>query len=79
MQIKNILLSTCVCMAISLTSASIKATENDSEQTTDVINIHVGQREADGSYLFNPQGRKEISLSTLDWAPYIAQNICGQG
>lgn len=39
----------------------------------------VAENGADGSYIFNPGGSKKVTLSTLNWAPYIDESICGQG
>lgn len=33
----------------------------------------------DGSFEFNPDADKSVTLATLDWAPYIDRDICGQG
>jgi len=30
-------------------------------------------------YIFNQQSNKKIKLSTLDWPPYIGQNLCNKG
>ncbi len=39
----------------------------------------VGSRSRAGGYLFNSGAEKNITLATLNWAPYIAEDICGQG
>ncbi|XOV78289.1 MAG: substrate-binding periplasmic protein [Aestuariibacter sp.] len=33
----------------------------------------------DGAFEFNPEGEQSVTLATLDWAPYIDREICGQG
>ncbi len=38
-----------------------------------------GKKIAPHSYLFNEGASKKISITTLDWAPYIGETICGQG
>lgn len=38
-----------------------------------------GEKQSEGSYIFNKGGKDTIVMATLDWAPYIAEDICGQG
>ena len=38
-----------------------------------------GYHDQKGAWVFNPDGKKRISMATLDWMPYIGENICGQG
>ncbi len=39
----------------------------------------VGEKTAPRTYVFNKGGFPKISIVTLDWAPYIGENICKQG
>ncbi|MCP4022468.1 MAG: amino acid ABC transporter substrate-binding protein [Desulfobacteraceae bacterium] len=42
--------------------------------------ISVTAREINkNSFVYNEGAKKKISITTLDWAPYIAQEMCGQG
>jgi polar amino acid transport system substrate-binding protein len=43
------------------------------------LNSIVGEKIAPHTYVFNKGGGAKISIATLDWAPYIGENICKQG
>ena len=38
-----------------------------------------GEKIKEGEYIFNKGQSKHITLATLDWPPYVAHDICGQG
>lgn len=38
-----------------------------------------GEKTAPHTYIFNKGAQKKISITTLNWAPYIGENICRQG
>ena len=38
-----------------------------------------GKKVKKGVYLFNEGAEKKITITTLDWPPYIGENICKQG
>ncbi len=38
-----------------------------------------GEKIKSGKYIFNKGKSKKISLVTLDWPPYVAEQINGQG
>jgi len=40
---------------------------------------HIQGSSINNTYVFNAGAKKKVSLSTLEWAPYIGQNICKQG
>ena len=40
---------------------------------------HIQGHNINNAYVFNAGAKKKVSLSTLEWAPYIGQNICKQG
>ncbi len=40
---------------------------------------HIQGKNINNTYVFNAGAKKKVSLSTLEWAPYIGQNICKQG
>ena len=42
-------------------------------------NYHIQGKNVNNTYVFNAGAKKKVSLSTLEWAPYIGQNICNQG
>lgn len=39
----------------------------------------VGEKTAPHTYVFNQGGEPKISIATLDWAPYVGENMCKQG
>jgi len=39
----------------------------------------IGERTGLHTYIFNKGAPKKISLTTLNWPPYIGETICGQG
>ena len=41
--------------------------------------IVLGKKISTGTYLYNKGAKKKIKITTLDWPPYIAENICRQG
>ncbi|WP_425325574.1 substrate-binding periplasmic protein [Planctobacterium marinum] len=41
--------------------------------------VFEGFKRADGAWIFNPDAQKVIKMATLDWMPYIGENVCGQG
>ncbi|MBF0353311.1 MAG: transporter substrate-binding domain-containing protein [SAR324 cluster bacterium] len=43
------------------------------------VNTIKGEKLSDNSFLFNKGATKKIKIATLDWAPYIGQDICKQG
>jgi polar amino acid transport system substrate-binding protein len=38
-----------------------------------------GKKISENTYLFNQGGKKKITITTLDWEPYIGSSICQQG
>lgn len=40
---------------------------------------HIQGNPINNTYVFNSGAPKKVSLSTLEWAPYIGQSICNQG
>lgn len=38
-----------------------------------------GFQNPEGAWVFNPESDKVISMATLNWMPYIGENMCGQG
>ena len=40
---------------------------------------HVVGKEVLGGYRFNEGAKKTVNLSTLNWAPYVGENICNKG
>ncbi len=38
-----------------------------------------GKKMAKGVYIFNQGAKKKITITTLEWPPYIGENICSQG
>ncbi|OUR89612.1 hypothetical protein A9Q81_21470 [Gammaproteobacteria bacterium 42_54_T18] len=40
---------------------------------------HIQGNSINNTYVFNAGAKKKVSLSTLEWAPYIGQKICKQG
>ncbi len=40
---------------------------------------HIQGQGIKNTYVFNAGAKKKVSLSTLEWAPYIGQDICNQG
>lgn len=79
MVIKHTLLHALVCITFALTTSSIALTDDERTIQDTTISVHIPELDEDGAYLFNAGGIKEITLSTLNWAPYIHQGICGQG
>lgn len=41
--------------------------------------VITGEKIAPHTYLFNRGASKKIKIATLDWSPYIGENICNQG
>lgn len=69
-----------VLVILMLTFAQLSIAQvNVLVRTPDGEKVFAGYEEVDGSFVFNAQGDKEISMATLDWAPYIGKDICGQG
>ena len=69
--------------------ASGSANAQTTKSVTDVIDVEFsysgkdyrvqGKSISKNAYVFNAGATKKVSLTTLDWAPYIGQNICKQG
>ncbi|MEW6982554.1 substrate-binding periplasmic protein [Colwelliaceae bacterium 6471] len=47
----------------------------------DYLGLHVvkGQKTPKGTFLFNANAEKKLTLATLNWQPYIGESICKQG
>lgn len=47
--------------------------------TTTGIKAFPGYRNEAGAWVFNAGSDKKVTMATLNWTPYIGDNICGQG
>jgi len=74
-----------ICLAFTSTTTTAAIPTSTPQKTIDVVFQHQGKdyhiqgKSINNTYVFNAGAKKKVSLSTLEWAPYIGQNICNQG